>query len=125
MDGKYAGSLALFTQWYAELHIEWTDQSGTVVGNGGSVQVCPTSNEVYTAKLPIPIVMDPLWSSDNQAVKICIKSYLKYGPCGHSDCGQSNGNAQLVLFLGGGAVQWQWDNGEIVLLLIFLLDFIV
>ena len=94
--------------------IEWTDQSGTVVGNGGSVQVCPTTNQVYTAEITYTncdgsVVVD----TDNQAVNFTSNLTLNTVLVDTSDCGQSNGSAQAsVVSGGGGAVQWQWDNGE-------------
>ena len=94
--------------------IEWTDQSGTVVGSGGSVQVCPTANEVYTAEITYTncdgsVVVD----TDNQAVNFTSNLTLNTVLVDTSDCGQSNGSAQAsVVSGGGGAVQWLWDNGE-------------
>lgn len=95
-------------------NIEWTDQSGTAVGNGASVQVCPTTNEVYTAEITYTncdgsVVVD----TDNQAVNFTSNLTLNTLLVDTSDCGQSNGSAQAsVVSGGGGAVQWQWDNGE-------------
>ena len=94
--------------------IEWTDQSGTVVGNGASVQVCPTTNEVYTAEITYTncdgsVVVD----TDNQAVNFSSNLTLNAVLVDTSDCGQSNGSAQASVVSGGsGALQWQWDNGE-------------
>ena len=94
--------------------IEWTDQSGTVVGNSASVQVCPTTNEVYTAEIIYTncdgsVVVD----TDNQAVNFTSNLTLTTVLVDTSDCGQSNGSAQAsVVSGGGGGVQWQWDNGE-------------
>ena len=95
-------------------NIEWTDQSGTVVGNGASVQVCPTTNEVYTAEITYTncdgsVVVD----TDNQAVNFSSNLTLNAALVDTSDCGQSNGSAQASVVSGGsGALQWQWDNGE-------------
>ena len=94
--------------------IEWTDQSATVIGNGASVQVCPTTNEVYTAEITYTncdgsVVVD----TDNQAVNFTSNITLNTILVDTSDCGQSNGRAQASVVSGGsGAVQWLWDNGE-------------
>ena len=94
--------------------IEWTDQNGTVVGSGANVQVCPTTNEVYTAEIIYTncdgsVVVD----TDNQAVNFTSDLTLTTVLVDTSDCGQSNGSAQAsVVSGGGGGVQWQWDNGE-------------
>ena len=94
--------------------IEWTDQNGTVVGNGANVQVCPTTNQVYTAEITYTncdgaVVVD----TDNQAVNFTSNLTLSTVLVDTSDCGQSNGSAQAsVVSGGGGGVQWQWDNGE-------------
>ena len=94
--------------------IEWTDQNGTVVGNGANVQVCPTTNQVYTAEITYTncdgaVVVD----TDNQAVNFTSNLALNTVLVDSSDCSQSNGSAQAsVVSGGGGTVQWQWDNGE-------------